>query len=255
MIDTHCHLFWDSFDRDLDAVIERARDAGVSAMIVPATNLQTMLKGADLAAAHDGVFWAAGIHPQDTSDFDAGSLVQVKEQALERGAVAIGEIGLDYYRDYSPPGRQRKAFLGQLELALELELPVIVHNRAADEDVLSICREVQDGRLRGQFHCFSSSPEYAEKVLELGFHISFTGNITYRKSDQADVARLVPDDRLLLETDAPFMPPAPRRGERNEPAFLSFTVARLAELRGVDPAAISRRTTANSEALFRLPHD
>ncbi|MBI5646991.1 MAG: TatD family hydrolase [Ignavibacteriae bacterium] len=252
-IDTHCHLFWDDFVEDLDAVLTRARAAGVGRFIVPATTLDTMRSAADIADRHQGVYATAGVHPHDTAALPDGALEMIEEHAMRRRCVAIGEIGLDYYYDYSPKERQWEALHAQLALARRLDLPVILHNRESDDDLLAICAEHQDGALRGQFHCFSSSPAYAERVLALGFHISFTGNVTYKKSTLSDVLARVPDDRILLETDAPFMAPVPHRGTRNEPERIPLIAAKFAELRGCSLAHVAEVTTRNAVELFRLP--
>ncbi|MDH7514913.1 MAG: TatD family hydrolase [Bacteroidota bacterium] len=250
MIDTHCHLFWEDFAADLHAVLERSRAAGVHGVIVPGTSLQTSAQAADIACRCPDVRWAAGVHPHDAASLPADFIDRLCALLRHHRAVAVGEIGLDYHYDFCPRDRQVEAFRLQVELALEEGLPVILHNRQADEDLLALCREYAARGLRGQFHCFSSTPAFAERVLELGFHISFTGNVTYRNSTLAEVVRLVPDDRLLLETDAPFMAPVPYRGKRNEPAYLPLIVERLAAIRDQDPETISALTDRNAERLF-----
>jgi TatD DNase family protein len=253
MIDTHCHLFWDDYAADLPGVLDRARAAGVRAFIVPATSIDTARQALALARRHPDVHAAAGVHPHDAAGVESTLERDLEALLAEPGVVAVGEIGLDYHYDFCPRPEQHRALHLQLELARRRGLPVVIHNREADDDVLAICREHQDGALRGQFHCFSSSAAVAERVLELGFHISFTGNVTYRNSPLAAVAAMVPDDRLLLETDAPFMAPVPHRGKRNEPAYLALVAAHLAALRGQDAATLAANTTRNAVALFRLP--
>jgi TatD DNase family protein len=256
LIDTHCHLFWKDFDHDLPEVIERARDAGIGPIIVPATDIETMSAAHEIAKRFRDVYSTAGVHPHDAGKLPEDAFARVETFAMEARVVAIGEIGLDYYYDFCPPDVQKEALHRQLEIALRRNLPVVIHNREADEDVLAICREHQDGRLRGQFHCFSSDAAYAGRVLELGFHISFTGNVTYKKSTLGEVVAMVPDDRLLLETDAPFMAPTPFRGKRNEPAYLATIAARIAELRGQTTEHVADATTRNAKRLFALeePH-
>lgn len=252
MIDTHCHLFWKDFDPDLPEVVERAHAAGVESIIIPATDMQTMTLAAGIAGRFPAVFSTAGIHPHDAGNLPPGALDDL--EAFVRGApvVAIGEIGLDYYYDFCPPATQQEMLHRQIELAQKHRLPIVVHNREADEDVLAICREHQDGTLAGQFHCFSSTVEYAARVLDLGFHISFTGNVTYKKSTLGEAVASIPDDRLLLETDAPFMAPTPFRGKRNEPSYLPAIVLKIAELRGQTPEHICHITTQNAIGLFHL---
>ncbi len=253
LIDTHCHLFWNQFEHDLPAVLADARTAGVDAFIIPATSIDTFRQSLELYKRYPGLHLAAGIHPHDTAETGPDDFAELAECARMEGVCAIGEIGLDYYYDYSPKERQQAALHAQLELALELQLPVIIHNRESDEDVLAICLEHQDGSLNGQFHCFSSSPEYAERVLDAGFHISFTGNVTFRKTNLDDVLKVVPDSRLLIETDAPFMTPVPHRGKRNEPKYLPLIAEHFAAVRGTTAERIAEITTANAIELFNLP--
>jgi TatD DNase family protein len=254
LIDTHCHLYWDSFREDLPDVLARARAAGVTQTLIPATDLGTLQQALDIAAAFAHVYVAAGIHPHDAGAAPADAWESLATLARSPHVVAIGEIGLDYHYDFTPRPQQHAALHAQLALARRLSLPVIIHNRESDEDVLAIVREHQDGALRGQFHCFGFGPDIALRVLDLGFHISFTGNVTYKKTALDDVVRAVPLDRLLLETDAPFMAPVPHRGTRNEPAHLPLTLARIADILGRDAAEVAARTTANARALFGLPH-
>ncbi len=254
-IDTHCHLFWNDFDNDLHDVITHAREAGVVQMIVPATTFMTAQLASEISRRHDSVFSTAGIHPHDAGELPPDFVDHLREFAEQNHIVAIGEIGLDYhYIDYCPKEKQQAALHAQLELAGELRLPVILHNRESDEDLLAICREHQDGTLTGQFHCFTSSPEFAERVLDVGFHISFTGNVTYKKSTLDEALALVPDSRLLMETDAPFMSPVPYRGKRNEPANIPLIAERFASTRGQTVEHVAAITTANARALFRLGH-
>lgn len=252
-IDTHCHLFWESFRDDLDGVFRQAAESGVDTVIIPATNLETFEQARAIAAGRPRVYTACGIHPHDTAGLGAGVFDTVRARSGEPGVVAIGEIGLDYYYDYSPKPMQHAAFHAQLEIAKERNLPVVIHNRDADEDTLAICLEHQDGTLRGQFHCFSSSAAYAERVLDAGFHVSFTGNVTFKKTDLDDALRAVPDGRLLIETDAPFMTPVPFRGKRNEPKYIPLIAEYYAHTRNVPVDHIARITTENATNLFALP--
>lgn len=254
-IDTHCHLFWNDFDNDLPDVIERAHKAGVNQMIIPATTFMTAHVAAEISRRYDGVFSTVGIHPHDAGELPPDFIDHLREFMEKNTVVAIGEIGLDYfYMDYCPKEKQQSVLHAQLELARESRLPVIIHNRDSDDDLLAICREHQDGTLMGQFHCFTSTPDFAERVLEAGFHISFTGNVTYKKSKLDEVLAVVPDHRLLMETDAPFMSPVPYRGKRNEPANIPLIAERFASARGQSVEHIAEITTANARVLFRLGH-
>ena len=252
-VDTHCHLFWETFSDDLPDVIARARAAGVWQMIIPATDFTTFERAADIADRFDGVFLAAGVHPHDAGALPPDFIDRLRMLARHPRVVAIGEIGLDYYYDFTPPHVQHRVLHAQLELAAELDLPVILHNRESDEDLLAIVREHQDGRLRGQFHCFSSGADYARRVLEAGFHISFTGNVTFKKSRLDAVLSLIPDGRLLIETDAPFMTPAPWRGKRNEPSYIPRIAERFAEARHQSVEHVAAVTSINARQFFALP--
>ncbi len=249
-IDTHCHLFWEDFNEDIEQVLERAFEAGVSDMLVPATDFKTLQQALDLTRRFEHVFASAGIHPHDAAELPGDYIDRLKEAAREDAVLAIGEIGLDYHYDFCPQPKQHEVLHAQLELATRLDLPVIIHNRESDEDLYSILREHQDGTLRGQFHCFSSGPEYAERVLDIGFHISFTGNVTFKKSTLDEVLALVPDNRLLIETDSPFMSPMPFRGKRNEPMRIPLIAERFAVARGQSVAHIAEVTTTNAIELY-----
>lgn len=251
-IDTHCHLFWDSFADDLDAVIHRAQESGITKIIIPATNFETLRQAMTISDRFDHVFVAAGVHPQDAKELPVDYIDQIRQSCLNKKVVAIGEIGLDYYYDYCPKDIQKDVLVHQLDLAKELDLPVILHNRDSDDDLIDIVTSHQDGRLRGQFHCFSSSIEFARKVLNLGFYISFTGNVTYKKSNYDEIIAFIPDDRLLMETDAPFMTPVPCRGKRNEPAYIPYIAARFASARNQSEDYIAQITTRNAESLFKF---
>ncbi len=251
-IDTHCHLFWEDFRSDLAAVLARARDAGVTRCIIPATDFETFHQAREIAARFDGVYLAVGIHPHDAGKLSADFADELRRHARDEKVVAIGEIGLDYYYDFCTPSVQQRVLHAQLDVAREVGLPVILHNRESDDDLLAVVREHQDGTLRGQFHCFSSDARYARAVLEAGFHISFTGNVTFKKSILDPVLSYVPDDRLLIETDAPFMTPVPYRGKRNEPMHIPLIASRFALTRHQSVAHISRITTRNAVDLFQL---
>ncbi len=255
LTDTHCHLNFDTFADDLDAVIERARQADVSTLIIPATDLDNCQAVIDIATRNDGVYCAVGVHPNSTATWRADHIDQLRAFAEHPKVVAIGEIGLDYYWDKSPIDCQKAAFLDQMNLAADLDLPVIIHNRDASEDVLAMVRQsdLNGKRLPGVMHSFSASKAIAMQALEMGLYLGFTGPITFKKAHglRSLMAEL-PEDRILLETDAPFLSPEPRRGKRNEPANIPYIADRIAAIRGVSEGDIGRITTANAKRLFSI---
>ena len=259
LVDTHCHLNFQRYDHDRAETLQRARDAGVQRVIIPAIDLETCRQALELTAAAEDLFAAVGIHPNNSADFEKRMLDDLREFAREPRAVAIGEIGLDYHWERSPKPAQWRALEAQLNLATEFELPVIVHNREASADLLPLLAswapsapDSRQGRL-GVLHSFSASGEVAQSALDLGFYLGITGPITYKKSDELRaIARRVPLDRILIETDGPFLAPEPKRGKRNEPAYVRYVNDRLAQLRDLSPEAMARKTTANAEGLFGL---
>jgi TatD DNase family protein len=264
LVDTHCHLDFDRYDADRRTVLERAREAGITAIINPAVGLENSAAVCALAASEALVFAGVGVHPTDTDSFKTADIEALRELGARPKVVAIGEIGLDYYWDRSPRNVQRWAFEAQLALAAELGMPVIVHNREATADVLSILAAWVQGladnhRLKGRagvLHSFSGTPDDALAAVALGFYIGITGPVTFSKADMLrEVARAVPEDRLLIETDGPFLTPHPFRGQRNEPAYVQYVAERIATTRVVDLAAIAAVTTRNAARLFALPLD
>lgn len=233
----------------------RAADAGVDRIIVPAIDLSNVRAVLALAERFDGVFAAVGVHPNSAAGWQDDWLEEIRSFARHRKVVAIGEIGLDYYWDKTPPAIQRRALSVQLALAAELALPVIIHNREAGADVIEhLAASALAGSQRpGVLHSFSGDWGLAEAALEMGFYLGFTGPLTYKKADQLrEIAARVPLERILIETDAPYLTPQPFRGRRNEPGYVRLVAERLAELRGLSLEEIARITTANAERLFNL---
>jgi TatD DNase family protein len=258
LVDTHCHLNFDRYDEDRDAVIHRAHEAGVAGIVIPAEDMQSTESALRLAADHDGIYASVGVHPNSTLDFNEHDLGSLRELATRHGVVAIGEIGLDYYWDKVPAQQQKLAFQAQLELAGDLELPVIIHNRDASEDVISMLEAwVSEGLPRaiqsrpGVLHSFSAPQEIADRALDIGFYIGLTGPLTFKKADELrTIARRIPNDKLLVETDGPFLTPEPYRGKRNEPAYVAYVVDRLAGLKGLSTEKMAEITTQNAETFF-----
>jgi TatD DNase family protein len=258
LVDSHCHLTWESFDEDRDAVIARMAEEGVEQAIVVATSAENAKACAALCDQHPGLYPTAGIHPNDVPDDVDAALAELDEVLLGGGFVAVGETGLDYYRDNTVPERQQQAFRHHCRRALENDLPVIVHIRdqegswRAFDDVGDIIEEYPG--LRGIIHCYTGDPAHAERYLAAGFLISFAGILTFPKGDNVrESALVVPIEATLVETDAPFLAPVPRRGKRNEPAYVAHTARSLAELKGLSEADVRRITTKNARRIFRLP--
>ncbi len=249
LVDSHCHLDGSAFEEDRGAVIARARAAGVRWMVAVGTGEgpPDLAAGIRIAEAYDFVYATVGVHPHDASKATGATWPELAALAGGRKVVGIGEIGLDYHYNFSPPETQRAVFRRQLELAAETGLPAIIHTREAWADTTATIREAYAGaKAGGIFHCFSGGPREAAEALELGFHLSFAGIVTFPKAAEIREALvLTPDERVLIETDAPYLAPAPHRGKRNEPAWLLRTAERAAELRGVSLEEFGALTTKN----------
>jgi TatD DNase family protein len=254
LCDTHAHLNLSDYDWDRAAAIERARAAGVGLIVNVGFDLATSLASIGLAENHGFIYASVGLHPHDAAKLDDALLEALRRAAKHPKVVAIGETGLDYYRNLSPPDDQKRAFRSQISLARDVGLPLIIHNRAALEDVLRVVDEERAGEVGGVMHCFPGDALYAREVVDRGFHVGIGGPVTYSPGGRlVDVARSVPLDRVLLETDAPWLPPAPHRGKRNEPAYVALVAASVAGIRGVAVPDLARVTTGNAVSLFRIP--
>lgn len=259
LIDSHAHLDMPHFDADRDAVIARAREAGVAAILTLGVDGTSSQRAVALAQQYEGVFAAVGIHPheaQHATPEDYKTLMGLARARETNRIIAWGEIGLDYHYDHSPRDVQRREFRRQIRMARELDLPVCIHSREAHDDVLTILNEEKAVEVGVVMHCFSGDEQMARRCLDLGFYISFAGPVTFTNARKLPaVVPLVPDDRLLIETDAPYLSPHPWRGRehRNEPARVAMIAARLAELRGVASEVVGQRATENFQALFKVP--
>ena len=250
MIDSHCHLNADVFTPDLDDVVRRAEDAGVVGILVPGIGLEESQLAIEIAERFEIVRAAVGIHPHEALQWGEDAERRIREWATHPKVAAIGEIGLDFYRDWSPFDAQRGAFAAQLRLAKELDLPIVVHDREAHEEILRALEAPEQRGLRGVLHCFSGGLAEAQRAMSLGFHISFTGSLTYDRGRSDPILESVPLARLLLETDAPWMAPVPHRGKRNEPAFVAHVAEALARKVKRPREEVVRTTTAAAEQLF-----
>jgi len=252
LIDTHTHLDFDQFDADRDEVVCRAKEDNVAGMITIGTDLQTSRKNIEIACSYHNVFAAAGIHPHDAGNASEEDFEELYEMYSHPRVVAIGEVGLDYYRNLTKPDIQRRVFRRFLQWARELDKPLIIHTREAEEEIIAILRDMSKKGWRGVFHCFPGDMVMAEKVMDMGFYISFTGSVTFKNSTAAEIAKNIPLERLLLETDCPFMTPVPHRGKRNEPAFVQYVAQKIAELRAIPVEQVAGYTTANALELFGI---
>ncbi len=253
LIDSHAHLNDKRFRQDEAQVLERAAAAGLEAIINVGFDLAASERATRLAERQPLVFAAVGVHPHDAARQNADYLDTLRKLAGLKKVVAIGEMGLDFYRNLSPPAAQKKVFREQIRLAKELSLPIIVHDRDAHSEVLAVLKEEKAGEIGGVLHCFSGDTDFARNCLKLGFYISIAGPITYKQQGAlVEVARMVPSDRLLLETDAPYLAPVPHRGKRNEPAFVRHTAEQVASLRSESLELVSQSTTENARRLFNL---
>lgn len=249
--DSHAHLFWKNYDDDLDEVILRARQAGVERMIVVGTEVETSRRCFELCAEHPGLHPTAGIHPHSAEGVSPGTLREIEALCRRDDCVAVGETGLDYFKEYSPRADQRRAFRWHLGLARKLNKPAVVHCRDAHDDTLELLREVPG--VRSMMHCYSMGPEELPSYLDLDCYVSFAGSVTYPKNEALlRAARQVPADRLLVETDCPFLAPQGHRGRRNEPALVREILAHVAEARGASLEELAETTSANAARLFGL---
>ena len=253
LFDTHAHYDDESFDADRDAVLTALPEQGVGLILNPGCDVESSRKAVRYAAAYPHVYAAVGIHPENCGGCTAGDLDAIRALAQLPKTVAIGEIGLDYYWAENPPRDfQQQVLRQQLALARELALPVIIHDREAHADTLAIVREFPG--VTGVFHCFSGSPEMARELLKMGWYLGFDGPVTYKNARRApEVAAVTPLDRMLIETDSPYMTPVPYRGRRNDSGYVHLVAEKLAEWKGVTPEEMARVTTENGKCLFRIP--
>lgn len=252
MIDTHAHINTNKFDNDRSEVLDRAFSNGLEAIIIPAIEPQDFHGLLDLVENNDKLYCGIGIHPHNVKDVSDEDLILVDRLQSKPKVVATGEIGLDYYYDFAPKSKQKEVFSKQIEIAKKNNKPIIVHNRETDKDIISIIKEQQDGNLNGVIHCFSSPVEILKRILDLGFNVSFTGNITFKKVDLDDVIKYVPNDRFMIETDSPYMAPVPKRGKKNEPSFVRFVAEKIAQVKNLNLNEVIEMSTLTAKKLFNI---
>ncbi len=250
LFDSHCHLTAEAFAGDLDAVLARAREAGVEEMVTIASDPDDAAAAIALAREHPFLRATAGLHPHDAERFGPGAETAIRRLLADPEVVAVGETGLDFFYDNAPRARQLECFEAQVALAREAGLPVVVHAREADAEVAEVIRGAAG--VRGVLHCFGGGPDLLEAGLDAGWHVSFSGIVTFRRFDGAELVRRVPEERLLIETDSPYLAPVPHRGRRNEPARLAHTCAAVAEIRGVPAERIAEATRRNARRFYGI---
>ena len=257
LIDTHAHIYLDRFDDDREAVLQRARDASVERIVMPAIDVPSIQQAVDLCAQHDGLYAMAALHPSETETATEADFEAVAEWCDNEHIVAVGESGLDYYWDRSFDAEQQDFFRKHIRLAMAVDLPLIIHNREATEDVLTILREERDAadhpeRLRGILHCFVDPPAVAAEAKELGFMVGLGGILTFKNSDVDEHVRDIPMEQIVIETDAPYLAPEPNRGTRNEPAYVRHVADTLARVKDLPLAEVGRITTENARRIYGL---
>jgi TatD DNase family protein len=252
MFDTHSHINTEIFFSEREEILARANQVGVENILIPAIEPKDYDDLISFASSSQMLYFGLGVHPHNANQFNQDVEDYILSKANEKKFVAIGEIGLDYYYDFQPKKLQKEVFRKQIQLAKRLNKPIIVHNRETDLDTVSIIKDEQDGTLKGVFHCFSGDIDFMNKVLELGFNISFTGNVTFKKMDFIETIKQVPSDRYMIETDAPYITPVPYRGKRNEPSFVKFTAEKIAEIRSISIQQLVKETTETAMKLFKI---
>ena len=250
-IDTHAHLYYDDLKNQLGDVVKRAEAVGVTQIICVGNDLPSSKTSISIAEKYNAVFATVGVHPHDAKDTPDDYLRQLRDMASHSKVVAMGEMGLDYFRDFSPRNVQKEVFLSQLALAREMDLPAVIHNRDADEDILKILEEIRYEK--SVLHCFSSDTEMAGRAVSLGCFLSFTGNVTFGKNHTEAVLSAIPMDRIMLETDCPFMTPVPNRGKLNEPANILHIAQWIAKVKRIDVSEVAESTTSTAQNFFDLP--
>jgi len=251
IIDTHAHLYYDDIVSEMDKVLERAAESGISRIIVPAVDIQTSVKIISLCDKYEMLYGAVGFHPGDIKDTESGDIKLLEEFLQHPKVVAVGEIGLDYYWDVSYKDKQIYFFKEQIEIAKDKNLPVIVHTRNSTKEAVEIITEKYDGNLKGQFHCFSGTSEDLDEILKLeNFFVSFCGNVTFKKYKNINIIENVPVNKLLSETDTPYLSPEPFRGKRNEPAYIKYTLKKISEIKNIECGKLETAIYRNVMNLF-----
>ncbi|MDH6564060.1 TatD DNase family protein [Bacillus sp. TBS-096] len=253
LFDTHAHLNAEQYNEDLEQVIERAKSEKVEKIVVVGFDRPTIMRAMELIEEYDFIYAAIGWHPVDAIDMTDEDLAWIKDLSQHEKVVAIGEMGLDYYWDKSPKDVQKEVFRRQIALAKEVKLPIVIHNRDATEDVVTILKEEGAAEVGGIMHCFTGSLETAKACMEMNFYISFGGPVTFKNAKKPkEVVKEIPSDKLLIETDCPYLTPVPFRGKRNEPSYVKYIAEQIAELREISFEELAELTTKNAKKVFRI---
>lgn len=257
LVDSHCHLDFNDFEEDFDDILQRAKEAGITAMLNAGNNINELGNQLAISEKYPFIYTAVGVHPHNASEYENIKAEDFIRETVHKKVIGIGECGLDYFYDYSPRETQIKIFREQIIAAQETDLPLIIHTRDADDDTIAVLKEMyKDKPFSGEIHCFSSSRKLAEFALSIGFYISASGILTFNKSQEIrEIFADVPLDRLLVETDAPFLAPIPLRGRRNEPSFVKYTAERLAQIKDISFEELAQITSDNFYRLFRKASD
>jgi TatD DNase family protein len=249
--ESHAHLYFEDYDKDREELIEQLLSSEIEGILNAGVDLKTSEQCIDLSERYERIYAACGFHPNDVAEHDLKDLEVLKTLIQHPKVVAIGETGIDLYRDRAPLDIQRKFFIRQLEIALENDMPVIVHSRSAEEQTLDVIDQVSP-KYNGVFHCYAGGIDTAFKLIEKGFYISFTGNLTYKNNDREEVVRELPLESMLLETDSPFLTPVPFRGKRNDPGKLKYIAEKISQIKGITVQEVAKITTFNSKKLFKI---
>ncbi len=253
LFDSHAHLDDGRFENDIDDILKRAKENGVDYILNPGANLNTSIRAVNLAEKYDMIYAAVGVHPHDVKDMDKDTIEILRALSKREKVVAIGEIGLDFYYDHSPRDDQRRWFKEQIKLAKEVSLPIIIHDRDAHGEIFDILKENKAGDMGCVMHCYSGSVELAREYIKMGVYISLAGPVTFKNAKKTyEVAKEIPLEWLLVETDSPYLTPMPYRGKRNEPAYVRFVAEKIAEAKGVSLEEVARVTTSNTKKLFNI---
>jgi len=253
LIDSHAHLYSERFDKDREKVISDLKKDGIELVIIPSSSVMTSVRAVSLANKYSNLYATVGIHPNVTDEMDDGTIPVLRELAKNKKVVAIGECGLDYHYDYVSRDVQKKWFIEQIKLAKELKLPVVIHDREANIDTYNILKGESDSNLTGVLHCYSGDAELAQKYVDMGFYISIAGPVTYRSAHKLkEVAKKIPLEYLLIETDAPSLPPSDIGKRRNEPIYVKYIASMIAELRGISFERVAKQTNENTKRIFRI---